>query len=225
MPKLNPVQATKYNSFRNHSHRAQPGSFERLQYLQALLKEYTETDLPEYKEQIVANFANFSYDPRNSPHLLQLNILDLFCDIIKIPAEIWLSNETSSSGDSLSQHQIRLASFAVAGLANLSSASSSNRAKLLAHPCLPLLVCCLASPDCSIVVNTFTILIHLGSGNSLITEPSQSLGARFPSAKKAAEAYQSAARTSTLPDKRIGILASIFLEDCCTPRKIVILHK
>ena len=36
----------------------------------------------EYKRQILANLANFAYDPINYEHFRKLNILDLFLDVL-----------------------------------------------------------------------------------------------------------------------------------------------
>lgn len=78
----------------------------RLEYLQALVTEFQATEsagtaaaaapqpraeLPrahrrfsvaEAKEQVLANLANFAYDPRNYEHLRQLQVLDLFLDML-----------------------------------------------------------------------------------------------------------------------------------------------
>lgn len=36
----------------------------------------------EAKQQVLANLANFAYDPKNSEHLLQLQVPDLFLDML-----------------------------------------------------------------------------------------------------------------------------------------------
>uniref|UniRef100_A0A669QJG2 Armadillo repeat containing 7 n=1 Tax=Phasianus colchicus TaxID=9054 RepID=A0A669QJG2_PHACC len=54
----------------------------RLEYLQALVTEFQVTDSPEAKQQVLANLANFAYDPRNYEHLRQLQVLDLFLDML-----------------------------------------------------------------------------------------------------------------------------------------------
>lgn len=36
----------------------------------------------EYKRQVLANLANFGYDPLNYDHFRKLNILDLFLDVL-----------------------------------------------------------------------------------------------------------------------------------------------
>lgn len=38
--------------------------------------------LAEAKEQVLANLANFAYDPKNYEYLRQLQVLDLFLDML-----------------------------------------------------------------------------------------------------------------------------------------------
>ncbi|XP_054989550.1 armadillo repeat-containing protein 7 isoform X3 [Sorex araneus] len=52
----------------------------RLGYLQALVTEFQETQSQDAREQVLANLANFAYDPHNYPYLRQLQVLDLFLD-------------------------------------------------------------------------------------------------------------------------------------------------
>ena len=58
-----------------------------------ILSTMTELSLSEAKQQVLANLANFAYDPINYEHFRQLNILDLFLG--KIGAT---SQENLSSG-------------------------------------------------------------------------------------------------------------------------------
>ena len=50
----------------------------RFQYLQALVTEFQDTSKHDFKLQVLANLANFAYDPVNYDFFRQLNILDLF---------------------------------------------------------------------------------------------------------------------------------------------------
>uniref|UniRef100_A0A8C6YTF6 Armadillo repeat-containing protein 7 n=1 Tax=Nothoprocta perdicaria TaxID=30464 RepID=A0A8C6YTF6_NOTPE len=61
-----------------------PGAMElgRLEYLQALVTEFQVTDSADAKEQVLANLANFAYDPQNYEHLRRLQVLDLFLDAL-----------------------------------------------------------------------------------------------------------------------------------------------
>ncbi|XP_058436966.1 armadillo repeat-containing protein 7 isoform X3 [Marmota monax] len=52
----------------------------RLGYLQALVTEFQETESQDAKEQVLANLANFAYDPSNYQYLRQLQVVDLFLD-------------------------------------------------------------------------------------------------------------------------------------------------
>ncbi|XP_060147279.1 armadillo repeat-containing protein 7 isoform X2 [Globicephala melas] len=52
----------------------------RLGYLQALVTEFQATESQDAKEQVLANLANFAYDPSNYQYLRQLQVLDLFLD-------------------------------------------------------------------------------------------------------------------------------------------------
>lgn len=38
--------------------------------------------LSEAKEQVLANLANFAYDPKNMAHLKELQVIDLFLDML-----------------------------------------------------------------------------------------------------------------------------------------------
>ncbi|XP_031569945.1 armadillo repeat-containing protein 7-like [Actinia tenebrosa] len=52
----------------------------RLEYLQALVTEYQDTSKEGNKEQVLANLANFAYDPINYGHFKKLNVADLFME-------------------------------------------------------------------------------------------------------------------------------------------------
>ncbi|XP_073247368.1 armadillo repeat-containing protein 7-like isoform X2 [Porites lutea] len=52
----------------------------RFEYLQALVTEFQDTDKQGAKEEILANLANFAYDPINYDHFRKLNVVDLFMD-------------------------------------------------------------------------------------------------------------------------------------------------
>ena len=53
----------------------------RFKYLQALVTEFQDTSKHEHKQQVLANLANFAYDPINYEHFRRLNILDLFLGV------------------------------------------------------------------------------------------------------------------------------------------------
>ncbi|XP_040312307.1 armadillo repeat-containing protein 7 isoform X2 [Herpailurus yagouaroundi] len=78
----------------------------RLGYLQALVTEFQETESQDAKEQVLANLANFAYDPNNYQYLRQLQVLDLFLD-------------------SLSEENENLVEFAIGALSHSSNASTA----------------------------------------------------------------------------------------------------
>ncbi|XP_075418310.1 armadillo repeat-containing protein 7 isoform X2 [Tenrec ecaudatus] len=51
----------------------------RLGYLQALVTEFQETESQDAKEQVLANLANFAYDPNNYQYLRQLRVACVTC--------------------------------------------------------------------------------------------------------------------------------------------------
>ncbi|CAK6976644.1 armadillo repeat-containing protein 7 [Scomber scombrus] len=57
-------------------------SSDRFEYLQTLVTEFQDTDSDEAKEQVLANLANFAYDPKNMEYLRELQVADLFLDML-----------------------------------------------------------------------------------------------------------------------------------------------
>ncbi|TGZ69773.1 hypothetical protein CRM22_003553 [Opisthorchis felineus] len=202
-------------------HRASPGSLERLQYLEKLVTEFKETDIHDYREQIIANLANFAYDPRNCAHLRQLHVVDLFLTCLEPVAPIWAEASTGSESSTVADSAARLAELALGGLVNLASASPTDRKELRDHPQLAYVVACLASPIPLIVIHCLTILIQLFTqtrGTVAESEFSVDLRTRFPAAIRAAQAYrQQSSGGDTLNDPRILVLAQLLVEDCCQP--------
>ncbi|KAI7986471.1 Armadillo repeat-containing protein 7 [Camellia lanceoleosa] len=90
-------------------------------------------NLAESKERIVANLANFAYDPYNYTFLPQLNILELFLDCLIEPNE-------------------KLVEFGVGGICN-SCIDPANTAIVNQCGGIPLIIQCLSSP----VRNTFDV--------------------------------------------------------------------
>ncbi|PNT67948.1 armadillo repeat-containing protein 7 isoform X2 [Brachypodium distachyon] len=80
----------------------------------------------ESKEKIVANLANFAYDPYNYAFMRQLNILELFLDCITEPNE-------------------RLIEFGIGGICN-SCVDPANASVITQCGGIPLVVQCLSSP-------------------------------------------------------------------------------
>ncbi|XP_048222288.1 armadillo repeat-containing protein 7 isoform X1 [Perognathus longimembris pacificus] len=115
----------------------------RLGYLQALVTEFQETQSQDAKEQVLANLANFAYDPNNYQYLRQLQVLDLFLD-------------------SLSEENETLVEFAIGGLCNL-CADRANKEYILQAGGVPLITNCLSSPNEETVLSAVTTLMYLSS--------------------------------------------------------------
>ncbi|XP_003786637.1 armadillo repeat-containing protein 7 [Otolemur garnettii] len=115
----------------------------RLGYLQALVTEFQESESQDAKEQVLANLANFAYDPSNYQYLRQLQVLDLFLD-------------------SLSEENETLVEFAIGGLCNLCP-DRANQEHILQAGGIPLITNCLSSLNEETVLSAVTTLIYLSS--------------------------------------------------------------
>lgn len=98
----------------------------RVQYLQELVSQFQNATNEESKERIVANLANFAYDPYNYSFLRQLNVLELFLDCITEPNE-------------------KLVEFGVGGICN-ACVDPANAAVVTQCGGIPLTIQCLSSP-------------------------------------------------------------------------------
>ncbi|XP_053309240.1 armadillo repeat-containing protein 7 [Spea bombifrons] len=114
---------------------------DRFQYLQALVTEFQDTDGAEAKEQILANLANFAYDPCNYQDLRQLQVIDLFLDMLTE------ENET-------------LVEFGIGGLCNL-CLDKANKSHVLSSGGLKLIINCLSSRREETVLSALTTLMYL----------------------------------------------------------------
>ncbi|XP_033125649.1 armadillo repeat-containing protein 7-like [Anneissia japonica] len=111
----------------------------RLQYLQQLVTEFQKTTDDIYKRQIIANLANFAYDPVNFVYLQQLNVIDLFFD-------------------SLSEDN--LAEFAIGGLCNI-ALDKQCKEYILQNDGVKLLTDCLSNHNEEVVLSAITTLMFL----------------------------------------------------------------
>ncbi|XP_047410358.1 armadillo repeat-containing protein 7-like [Sciurus carolinensis] len=98
---------------------------------------------PDAKEQVLANLANFAYDPNNYQYLRQLQVVDLFLD-------------------SLSEENETLVEFAIGGLCNLCS-DRANKDHILQAGGILLITNCLSSPNEETVLSAVTTLMYLSS--------------------------------------------------------------
>ncbi|KAG2759805.1 hypothetical protein PC129_g13730 [Phytophthora cactorum] len=99
----------------------------RHEYLQQLVDEFQRSPDALRKEEVVANLANFAYDPINYASLSHLRIMDLFLDILDADQEAKASSEeskqpsqhdpaTKSSSHHSQKH--KLVEFALGGICN-----------------------------------------------------------------------------------------------------------
>ncbi|KFR13717.1 armadillo repeat-containing protein 7 [Opisthocomus hoazin] len=159
----------------------------RLEYLQALVTEFQATESAEAKEQVLANLANFAYDPRNYEYLRQLQVPDLFLDTL---AE---ENET-------------LVEFAVGGLCNL-CLDKANKDYILEANGVEPVINCLSSSNEETVMSAVTTLMYL------TTTQSRQQTTALP-------VVECMLRFSLSANRRLSNLATVFLEDYCTPLQV-----
>lgn len=113
----------------------------RFSYLQQLVTEYQNTDDCETKQQVMANLANFAYDPINYEYLRTLNVLDLFLD-------------------GLEESDEKLVEFAVGGICN-ASCDKDNKKHILENGGIKLIIKCLSRYTEETVLSAITSLMYL----------------------------------------------------------------
>ncbi|KAK8399156.1 hypothetical protein O3P69_004320 [Scylla paramamosain] len=114
---------------------------DRPQYLKELVEEFLTSDSIDCRKQVLANLANFAYDPINYQWFRRLKIIDIFLD-------------QASEGTS------DLRSFAVAGLCNL-ALDLENKQYILKNGGVSLLHECLLMEDETVVTSALTTLMFL----------------------------------------------------------------
>ncbi|XP_077315449.1 armadillo repeat-containing protein 7 [Lithobates pipiens] len=135
---------------------------ERFQYLQALVTEFQDTDSIEAKEQVLANLANFSYDPKNFSDLQKLQVPDLFLDM-------------------LTEDNENLVEFGIGGICNL-CLDKAMKNHILSSGGLSLIINCLSSCCEETVLSAITTLMYLcttASRVEIITPPVVECMVRF----------------------------------------------
>ncbi|KAL6044640.1 Armadillo repeat-containing protein 7 [Balamuthia mandrillaris] len=120
----------------------------RFEYLQALVTEFQDTTDAEAKRQVLANLANFAYDPINYDHFRKLNVLDLFLDVLSEP-----DNDQAVE-------------FAMGGLCNC-CLDPQFAAFILENDGVPLVAGCLGSANLETVLSAITTLYYLLTPSSL----------------------------------------------------------
>ncbi|XP_072229353.1 armadillo repeat-containing protein 7 [Leuresthes tenuis] len=126
---------------------------DRFEYLQTLVTEFQDTDSEEAKEQVLANLANFAYDPKNIEHLRELQVTDLFLDM-------------------LTEENENFVEFGMGGLCNLSM-DPECRDVILQGGGISLVTNCLSKRREETVLSAITTLMNLTTpaSRSQITEP------------------------------------------------------
>ncbi|KAG5262919.1 hypothetical protein AALO_G00280470 [Alosa alosa] len=125
---------------------------DRFEYLQNLVTEFQDTDCEESKEQVLANLANFAYDPRNMEDLRRLQVTELFLDM-------------------LTEENENFVEFGIGGLCNMSMERES-RDEILRSGGIDLVKNCLSSRRDETVLSAITTLMNLttASSRSLTTD-------------------------------------------------------
>ncbi|KFP24087.1 Armadillo repeat-containing protein 7, partial [Colius striatus] len=145
------------------------------------------TDSSEAKEQVLANLANFAYDPKNYEYLRQLQVLDLFLDMLTE------DNET-------------LVEFAMGGLCNL-CLDKTNKDYILEANGVEPIINCLSSSNEETVMSAVTTLMYL------TTPQSRQQTTALP-------VVECMLRFALSASRRLSNLATVFLEDYCTPLQV-----
>lgn len=114
---------------------------DRYEFLKLLATEFKTTKSKEAKEQVLANLANFAYDPINYAYIRQLGITDIFLC-------------------TLSEENQNLLRFAAAGICNL-CLDSINRTYILRNKGHELLFPLLSIEDEETVLSAITSLMFL----------------------------------------------------------------
>ncbi|KAF4106540.1 armadillo repeat-containing protein 7 [Onychostoma macrolepis] len=119
---------------------------DRFEYLQGLVTEFQDTDSEDSKEQVLANLANFAYDPSNMEALRLLQVTELFLDM-------------------LTEENENFVEFGIGGLCNLSMERES-RDQILQSGGVPLVISCLSSNRDETVLSAITTLMNLTTAAS-----------------------------------------------------------
>ncbi|TYZ62160.1 hypothetical protein PybrP1_009631 [[Pythium] brassicae (nom. inval.)] len=96
----------------------------RHEYLQQLVDEFQRSVHPLRREEIVANLANFAYDPINYAALAHLQVMDLFLDLLDSDLHPTHDDSQASAGHTASKRPFSsassclLAEFALGGICN-----------------------------------------------------------------------------------------------------------
>ncbi|XP_068628849.1 armadillo repeat-containing protein 7 [Battus philenor] len=124
--------------------RTPENGIDRENYLSLLVDEYLNSSSFDAKCQVLANLANFSYDPVNYGYIRDVGVLDIFLYVLK--------NESN----------YKLLHFACAGVCNL-CLDPLNTDYILNYGILSLMPRVLRSENDDIITSSLTILIQLNN--------------------------------------------------------------
>ncbi|XP_066599541.1 armadillo repeat-containing protein 7 [Prorops nasuta] len=113
----------------------------RYDFLKLLISEFNSTNSQDAKKQVLANLANFAYDPINYGYIRQLKIIDLF-----------LHN--------LSEDNQTFVRFSIGGICNL-CLDPINKLYILRNQGIQLVTSLLSSNDEEIILSSITTLMFL----------------------------------------------------------------
>ncbi|KAJ8659365.1 hypothetical protein O0I10_004725 [Lichtheimia ornata] len=162
---------------------------DRGEFLSQLVQEYLVTRSLEAKQQVLANLANFAYDPINYEHLWQANAIDLFINGLEDPDP-------------------SLREFGTGGLANVCSDPNHRQYIFLQPECIDALKKTVSDAVNSTqaqdetVINAMTTLM-------LLIEPSSQQAICTHDLKKGLEQL----RSSEDKNPRVRTMATLFLND------------
>ncbi|XP_014471213.1 PREDICTED: armadillo repeat-containing protein 7-like [Dinoponera quadriceps] len=118
----------------------------RYDFLKLLATEYQITKSKDAKEQVLANLANFAYDPINYGYMRQLSIINLFLS-------------------ALSENNPKLVRFAIGGICNL-CLDAINKIYILRNQGVKLISSLLSSQDEDTVLSAISTLMFLITSES-----------------------------------------------------------
>ena len=171
-------------------------SLDRSSYLKQLIHEYESPETTEDKrEQVLANLANFAYDPINYEFFRRFNVMDIF---IRNLAEFTANGALFT--ESLSENKIK---FSIGGICNL-CLDLKNRDYLLKNNLIQMIYFHLANikDNEEIVLTLITTLIFLFD---------ESTRSEIVSNETVNSLIKNLSESS---NQRISNLAKVFVEDC-----------
>ena len=157
----------------------------------------------EFKLQVLANLANFAYDPINYEHFRQLNILDLFLDVIA---------EESDE---------KMIEYAMGGICNC-CLDEVNMHYLIENDGVELTIKCLSSANEETVLSAITTLMCITTpetkkGDTHTHTHTQHHYLFFFVDTTADNIIELMKKFAESSNKRLSNLANVFLQDHCKP--------